>query len=158
MRSRRLVALPLLLAATLPGCSGFTIGVRQDKEDKAAFAAALGRAKSGDRFPARALLAKRWTRLWLFRGGVATQAIEDRIGVPFPQSGDPTPAGMGYLVFADADEVLSAFSFAGPAGVDPACLLAERGPLAPRTALTLVGTGAGGAARLSTLAGAPRCR
>lgn len=160
MRSRRLVALPLLLAAALPGCSGFTIGVRQDKEDKAAFTAALGRARGGDRFPARALLAKRWTRLWLFRGGVATQAIEDRIGVPFPQSGDPTPAG-AYLVWVDGDEVLSAFSYAGPGDVDPACLLAEGGPLRPQTALSLVGEGAGrplGTSRLSTVAGARRCR
>ena len=162
MRSRLPVAFPLLLVAALTGCSGFTIGVRQDKEDKAAFTAALGRAQSGDRFAARGLLAaKDWTRLWLFRGGDATQAIEDRIGVPFPQSGDRTPAGVAYLVFVDGDEVLAAFSYAGPADVDPACLLTERGPLQPQTALTLVAAGVGGpleTSRLSTLAGTRRCR
>lgn len=144
----------LLVALGTAGCSGFSIGVRQDKEDREALLTALRTKQEGSRFPARELLRKDWTRLFVFRGGIATQAIEDRIGIPFPQSGEETPKATPYLVFADREAVVAAFSYEGPGEVDPRCLLAERVPLDPGTPLTVIGSGP---ARLTTVAGAARC-
>ena len=142
----------------LSGCSGFSIGVRQDKDDRAALTAVLAAKRPGDRFPAKDLLARGWKRLYVFRGGIATQPIEDRIGIPFPQSGEETAKEASYLVFADDDNVISAFSLVLPAGVGARCLLAERVPLEPRTPMALVPGGRAGTAQLSTAATAGRCR
>ena len=148
----------LLAAASLGGCSGFSIGVRQDEEDQARLFEAVAARGPGDRFPARALLDRRWTRLFVFRGGIATQAVEDRIAIPFPQSGEETPRTSSYLVFADDEQVISAFSLVTPPGVGAGCLLADRAPLTPGTPLTLVPDGSGGGSRLSTVAAAGLCR
>lgn len=147
----------LLLAASTSSCSGFSIGVRQDSDDKASFTRVLDAQAPGSRFPAGRLLDKGWSRLFVFRGGISTQAIEDRIGIPFPQSGEAIPAATSYLVFADDEAVVSAFSYAGPRDVDATCFLAERVPLDPRTELVL-GDGEGGRASLSTSPAADRCR
>ena len=155
------VTVLLLAAATLPGCSGFSIGVRQDKEDREAFARALAAKDAGSFFAAGELLRKDWTRLFVFRGGIATQAVEDRIAIPFPQSGEATSAEASYLVFADEEEVVSAFSYAGPTRLTPRCFLAERVPFTPATELTLVAGGEGEprkAPKLSTVAEVDRCR
>ena len=151
--------LPLLVPLALAGCSGFDIGVRQDKEDRASLAAVLARERPGVPFAASRLLpAKGFARLWVFRGGIATQPLEDRIGIPFPKSGVPTPKGRRYLVFDDGKQVISSFSLTVPRGVSGACLLAERRPLGPRTLLVLVRGPAPAPARLSTVAGAAACR
>lgn len=157
---RRLAAGPLLLCLlALTGCSGFSIGVRQDKDDRAAMTALLAGKRPGARFPAKELLLNRgWKRLYVFRGGIATQPIEDRIGIPFPQSGEATPKDASYLVFGDDDNVISAFSFAGPPGVGDRCLIADRVPLKPDTELTLVPGERSGTAQLSPSAAADRCR
>lgn len=154
---RLLRPLLLMLALASSGCSGFSIGVRQDSDDKAAFARFLAAQPAGSRFPASRLLGKEWTRLFVFRGGISTQAVEDRIGIPFPQSGEEIPPATSYLVFADDEAVVSAFSYAGPRDVDASCFLAERVPLAPDTALTL-GAAEDGRLSLSTVAAADRCR
>lgn len=154
----RLLAVSLLAAPGLAGCSGFSIGVRQDKEDAASVARVLERPRLGDRLRASELLECSWTRLFVLPGGITTQAVEDRIGVPFPQSGEELPAGPGYLVFVDDDAVVSAFSAVGGVEVPPVCLAAEREPLGPRAELILVPGAARGSARLSTAALAPGCR
>lgn len=147
----------LALALGLPGCSGFAIGVRQDKEEAAQVARALA-ARAPDRpFPARTLLDVGWTRLWVFRGGIGTQEIEDRIGIPFPYSGEDTPPEESYLVFADREQVVASFSWADPPAVSARCFLAERTPLTPDAPLELRSAG-GGAPRLVAVADAARCR
>lgn len=153
-----LILLLLACAGLLSACTGFGVGVRQDQEDRDALTAGLAAKRPGARFPARELLARDWTRLFVFRPGEETQPIEDRIGVPFPFSEEATPTTTVYLVFLDGEEVVSAFSFAGPSGVDAGCLRAARGPLVPRTELTLVESEDRGGARLSALAAAARCR
>ncbi len=155
------VVLALLLATSLGGCSGFSIGVRQDKEDREHLAGVLARAPTGRPFAARALLDRPFRRLWVFRGGGDTQAVEDRIGIPFPQSGEAIPAGSAYLVFDDGEQVLSAFSFAGAVdatGATGRCLLAERAPLAPGTEVVGVRTRRGGVVEPSPVAAAEGCR
>lgn len=128
----------LLLTLALGGCSGFSIGVRQDKADQATMAGVLARQPAGRAFPARALLpARRWSRLWVFRGGIATQAIEDRIGIPFPRSGEPTPKRRSYVVFDDGKQVVSSFTLALPRRLRARCLLTGRAPLAPSDTLVV---------------------
>ena len=148
---RRAVFLLLLVSAALAGCTGFGVGVRQDKEDQDTLTAYVTGKRVGDRFPARALLGRDWTRLFVFAPGADTQAIEDRIGIPFPFSKEFAPRDDAYLVFVDANEVLSAFTFAGSVGIEASCLLAGRGPLLPETELTLrrVGSGRGSLARVT---------
>lgn len=154
---RRATALLLLpVVAVLAGCSGFGVGVRQDKEDRDALGAVLATKRPGDRFPARELLAGGWTRLYVFAPGVDTQPIEDRIGIPFPYSAESARTDAEYLVFTDEEEVRSSFTFEAGVGVGARCLRAGRGPLGPDTELTLVRTGAG-QAQLSTVAEAARC-
>lgn len=153
---RRATLLLLLVSATLTGCTGFGVGVRQDKEDRDALGMLLTGKRVGDRFPARVLLGRDWTRLFVFAPGADTQAIEDRIGIPFPFSKEFAPQDDAYLVFADAEQVLSAFTFAGPVGIDASCLLAGRGPLVPDTELTLRQTGSGRAS-LTRVTGTGRC-
>lgn len=65
--------------------------MRQDKGEQATFGTYLVGKPPGRRLAADALLGGSWTRLWVFRGGVGTQPIEDRIGIPFPSSGIATP-------------------------------------------------------------------
>lgn len=157
---RHLLVLLILLGVwSLAGCTGtgFGVGVRQDKEDRDALTARLAAMRPGARFTARDLLARDWTRLFVFRPGEETQPIEDRIGVPFPFSEEATPTTSVYLVFLDGEQVVSAFSFVGPTGVDAGCLRAARGPLVPQTFLTLAPRRGRGGARLSTLATAARC-
>ncbi|MBA2349177.1 MAG: hypothetical protein H0V81_12865 [Solirubrobacterales bacterium] len=149
----RAAILLLLSTATLTGCSGFGVGVRQDTEDRDALTVLLAGKRSGDRFPARGLLDRRWTRLFVFAPGAETQPIEDRIGIPFPFSKERAPEDAEYLVFADEEQVVAAFTFAGPPGVDASCLRAGRGPLLPETELTLSASGSG----LTTLTGIGRC-
>ncbi len=153
---RRATLLLLLTSLTLAGCTGFGVGVRQDKEDRDAFGMLLTGKRVGDRFPARELLPRAWTRLFVFPPGADTQAIEDRIGIPFPFSKEFAPEDDAYLVFADAEEVLSAFTFVGPVGVDGSCLLLGSGPILPKAELTLRRIGSGRAS-LSTLSGTERC-
>lgn len=148
----------LLLAAALTGCSGFTIGVRQDEEDRARFARVLERAQPGRPFPARALLGKEFRRLFVFRGGGTTQDVEDAIGIPFPQSGDEVPKAGAYVVFDDGEQVLASFSFAGPVGATGRCLLTGRAPLAPADELVTVRPERGGAIEPSTVTKAGDCR
>jgi hypothetical protein len=148
----------LLCLVPLSGCSGFAIGVRQDKEDQATFGRSLIGKPPGREFPARALFGGSWTRLWVFRGGAGTQPIEDRIGIPFPRSDIATPTGAVYLVLDDGKQVRSAFTFLGPERVDAGCLLATHGPLTPRTALQLVPGRRPGSVRLTAVATASRCR
>lgn len=161
---RALGPVALLVTAALAGCSGFSIGVRQDKDDRVAATRVIGAKAVGDRFAARELLARRWTRLWVFRGGVETKAIEDRIAIPFPESGEPTPPETPYLVFDDGKAVAAAYSLAGldddarVARIRVGCLLAQRGPLAPSTPLTVVAVGSARTARVAPVAAAGRCR
>lgn len=152
----RAALLSLLVALGLVGCSGFGVGVRQDREDRDALTVLLSGKRAGDRFPARALLGRGWTRLFAFAPGAETQAIEDRIGIPFPFSKELAPSDGVYLVFADAEQVISAFTFVGPVGVDASCLLAGRGPLRPGTELTLRQV-ASGRATLGRVAATGRC-
>ena len=151
--------LPLVLAALLAGCSGFSIGPRQDKEDAAAFARVLAAEQPGGRFPARELLGKQWRRMWVFPGGTDTQAIEDRIGIPFPQSGEePTvEGGLNYVVFDDGSTVVSAFVPSARVEVRPECLAGDRRALGPEQELTIVPAGRGRARRVSTRARASAC-
>lgn len=153
---RRVALLLLLVSGTLAGCTGFGVGVRQDKEGRDALTALIAGKRVGDRFPARALLAGDWTRLFVFAPGAETQAIEDRIGIPFPFSKEFAPKDDAYLVFADAEEVLSAFTFVGSVGIDASCLRSGRGPLLPETELTLRRIGSGRAS-LARVTGTGRC-
>lgn len=140
----------LILAAGLAGCSGFSIGVREDKADRAAFIEAVTGRKPGSGLQAHELLAKDWERLWIFRGGGSTQAVEDRIGIPFPQSAEKIPVGAAYLVWDDGSEVISAFSVAG---LDPRCLRTEV-PYGRRSRLAVTGPGG----RVTGLSDPARCR
>lgn len=161
---RALGSVALLATATLAGCSGFSIGVRQDKDDRVAVTRVLRAKVVGDRFAARELLGRDWTRLWVFAGGVETRAIEDRIAIPFPESGEATPPETPYLVFDDGKAVVAAFSLAGRdddarvARVRAGCLLAQRGPLAPATPLVVVASRPSRAPRVVPVASVARCR
>lgn len=149
----------LLLTFALTGCSGFAIGVRQDKEDQAAVHAVLARQAAGRSFPARMLLPGRhWTRLWAFRGGIATKAIEDRIGIPFPESGEPTPKGRSYVVFDDGEQVVSSFTLALPGRLRARCLLTPGVPLAPAAALVITPGRPGALPQLRAPAATAACR
>ncbi len=156
MGGMRRAALLLLVSTTLTGCTGFGVGVRQDKDDRDALAVIIAGERVGDRFPARALLGQDWTRLFVFAPGADTQAIEDRIGIPFPFSKEFAPDDGAYLVFADSEQVLSAFTFVGPVGIDASCLLSGLGPLLPDTELTLRRVGSGRAS-LTRVTGTTRC-
>ena len=149
---RRALAVALL-ATGLGGCSGvgYLMGLRQDKADRKAVAAVVARQRPGVVFAARELLAKPWTRLWVFSDRATTQGIEDRIGVPFPRSDQPVARGAAYLVWVDATHVLAAFSVAGGRRGAFTCLRAAR-PLVPSSRLVMLGaaggvTGAGGQGR-----------
>jgi hypothetical protein len=135
-------AVLFLLVLALVGCAGpgYLMALRQDKEDRAAVARVLARQPTGRPFPARAMLAKPWTRLWVFGDRATAQGIEDRIGLPFPRTEQPVARGATYLVFTDAEQVLSAFTLPpGPRGT-VACMGSLR-PLGAGTSLVLaVGT------------------
>jgi hypothetical protein len=151
MRAMRPLVL-LLLAAVLTGCSGFSIGPRQDKDDATAFDRLLAGKGPGAPFAARELLGKRWERMWVFEDGTATQAIEDRIGIPFPQSGERpmVEGGRNYVVFDDGEVVVSAFVPSARVEVRPACVAGGRRAIGPRTRVVVVPAGGGEPRRLST--------
>ncbi len=153
------VLLPVLLAVLLAGCSGFSISPRQDKADAAAFAKALAAAPDGGRFRARELLGKGWTRMWVFPGGTDTQVIEDRIGIPFPQSSEEPNVedGLNYVVFDDGEVVVSAFVPSARVEVRPECVAGDRRAVGPDQALTIVAASGGRARRVSTPARATAC-
>ncbi|MCW3009737.1 MAG: hypothetical protein JWO90_141 [Solirubrobacterales bacterium] len=152
-------ALPLLcLAAVLTGCSGFSIGVRQDKEDAERFGRVLARAPLDRPFPVRDLLDRGFTRLFVFEGGGSTQEVEDRIRIPFPQSGEEIADDAAYVVFADAEEVVAAFTYRGAPGATGRCLVTARVPLGPDDEVVEVRPAAGGPAELSPVPTASRCR
>jgi hypothetical protein len=137
----------VLLAAGLGGCNGvgYLMGLRQDKADRKAVAAAVAGQRPGAAFVARGLLKRPWTRLWVFSDRATTQGIEDRIGVPFPRSDQPVARGASYLVWTDATHVLAAFSVPGGR---PGSFGALRGvrPLVPSARLVVLPDG-GGVAR-----------
>ena len=147
----------LIAAVALAGCSGLPfMGVRQDKEDQAHAERVLERVATGQRFAARELIEPGWTRLWVFPGGTTTQAVEDRIGIPFPKADVAVPAE-AYLVFDDGKQVVSAFSYAGPVGATGRCLLTRGAPLGPDAPLVEVRPGDGGPTELRSVTTASRC-
>lgn len=132
------IAIGLVLVVALGGCSasGYLMGLRQDKVDRAALLRVVARQQPGAPFAARGLLVKPWTRLWVFGDRASAQGIEDRIGLPFPRTEQPVARGASYLVFVDAEQVLSSFSVVPGAPVSFTCLHSLR-PYVPSTRLAL---------------------
>ncbi len=137
MGRMRAAIVALLLATLVSGCaSGYLMGLRQDKLDRVAMSRVLARQTSGEPFAARRLLVKPWTRLWVFSDRATAQGIEDRTGVPFPRTEQPVARGASYLVFVDAEQVLSAFTLPPARTASVTCLRSQR-PLRPDARLVL---------------------
>ena len=135
-----LLAACALAACALAGCKGpgYLMALREDKADRVALLRILAREPTDRAFAARGLLARPWTRLWVFGDRATAQGIEDRIALPFPRTDQPVARGGAYLVWTDATAVVSAFTVPAPQAASFAALR-HASPIPPGRVLVLRG-------------------